>query len=95
MLFASPTVHVVGRAPTNGCHSVHVLRASYSRLPPLRETLQDQQQPDPGAYQITTSSLHSEVCEILYAPFESEVSIFPSCLGLLKVILTGLQSQIL
>ena len=95
MLFASPTLHVVGRAPTNGCHSVHVLRASCSCLPPLRETLQDQQQPDPGAYQITTSSLHSEVCEILYAPFESEVSIFPGPLGPSTVSPTDLQSQML
>ena len=44
---------------------------------------------------MTASVLHSGGCAILCATLKSEVSIFLSHLGLLKVSLAGLQNQML
>ena len=51
--------------------------------------------PSPDSYQITPFALGSRACEILCAPFESEVSIYPSPQGLLQLSTAGLQSQML
>ena len=51
--------------------------------------------PSPGSYQITPFALGSRACEILCAPFESEVSIYPSPQGLIQLSPAGFQSQML
>ena len=49
----------------------------------------------PGSYQITAFALGPGACEVLCVPFKSEVSIYPSPLGLPKLGPAGLQSQML
>ena len=49
----------------------------------------------PGSYQITAFALGPRVHEILCAPFKSEVSYFPSPVGLLQLSPAGFQSQML
>ena len=48
-----------------------------------------------GSYQVTSFALCSGASEILCVPLKSEVSIFPSPVGLLQLSPTGLQSQML
>lgn len=50
---------------------------------------------DPGSLQTTASALGPRVCEIVCAPFESEVSITHRPLGFQKVSHPGLQNQTL
>ena len=49
----------------------------------------------PGTYQITAFALGRRACEILCAPFKSEVLISPNLVGLLQSSPAGLQGQML
>ena len=49
---------------------------------------------DPGSFQITASALGPGVCEILWVPFMSGISISHSSLPLWKLSPAGFQSQI-
>ena len=93
MALASTRVHMVDRAPQNGCCQC-LCPQDELQLPPASpgDSPRSAGRSDPGSFQIT-AALHPGVCEILCEPFKSGVSISHSPLSLPKVIPTGLQSQ--
>ena len=94
MVPSSISIHVVEGAPNNSCRQC---LCPQGEPPPA--SLGDSPRPagrsGPGSCQITAFALGPGVCEILCEPFKSKVSISPNPLGLLKLSLTGLQSQML
>ena len=96
MELASASAHVVEGAPENVCHHCLCPQGELQLLPTsLEESSRSAGRSDSGAYEITAWSWYPRVCEILCAPFKSEVSISSNSLGLSKVSPTGLQSQML
>lgn len=85
MAFASTSVHVVERAPQNGCHQF-LCPQEELQLPPASpgDSPKSVGESDPASY--------SCFCP---GPCESEVSISPRSMRLSIVCITGLQSQML
>ena len=94
MALASTSVHVVERAPQNGCHQCLCPQGEL-QFPPasLGGSPRSAGGSDPGSFQTTASALGPRAYEILCAPFKSGISISHIPLGLLKVSPAGLQSQ--
>ena len=97
MVPGSTIVHAVEGAPKNGCCQC-LCPQGEPQLPPA--SLQGNSptpvgRSGPGSYQITAFSLGSRTCQILCAPFKSQVSVSPSPLSLRKLSLADLQSQML
>ena len=96
MVLASSSVHVVEGAPKNGCCQC-LCPEGELQLPivSLKDSSGSAGGTNPSSCQFTASSLGPAVYEILCALFKSEVSIFSSPLGFLKVSPADLQSQML
>ena len=84
------SVHMVEAASKNDCHQclypqdeLHLPVASLGDSPRLAG------RSGPGSYQMTAFALGPRACEILCVPFKSEVSIFPSPVGLPKLSPVG------
>ena len=94
MVPSSISIHVVEGAPNNSCRQC---LCPQGEPPPasLGGSPRPAGRSGPGSCQITAFALGPGVCEILCEPFKSKVSISPNPLGLLKLSLTGLQSQML
>ena len=91
---ASTSVHVVERAPPNGCLQC-LCPHGESQMPPNppRGSPRSACGSDPGSFQITASALGSGVCAILCVPFKSGVSVSHSPLALPEVNPTGLKAK--
>ena len=96
MVLARTSVHMVERAPSNGCCQC-LSPQGRLQLPPASpgDSSWSAGRSDPGSFQISASALDPRAFETLSVPFKSEVSIYPSLLGLSKVIPTGFQCQML
>ena len=96
MALVSSSVHMAEGASKNDCCQC-LYSHSELQLPPAfpDDSWRSTYSSDPGSSQITAPDLGPRVCEILCAPFKSEISISPSPLGLAKVRPACLQSQML